>query len=108
MRRWEYNSKDSKWDYIRFPLNMGDTRDLPPGALLHHSVLERKQLFPETYRPENQTSIGVEDMHLTDALSRAIRNGTKARKDDIFLGYAASEGNINERDRVFEIMPPTK
>ena len=47
IRRWEYFAdKAEQWQYVRFPLNMGGCRDIPPGALFHHAVLDRMAHFP--------------------------------------------------------------
>ncbi|MCJ1243570.1 hypothetical protein MMC30_000767 [Trapelia coarctata] len=50
IKRWEYVK--GIWDYVTFPLNKGATRDIPPGAVFHHSLLERMQAS-QTYRPKN-------------------------------------------------------
>jgi len=42
-----------KWVSRYFPPNMGDTRDIPPNATLHPSVLHRHR-ENATYRPTNQ------------------------------------------------------
>jgi hypothetical protein len=41
------------WKYVTFPLNKGQTRDIPPGAHFHHSLLERMK-NPKDYRPTNE------------------------------------------------------
>ncbi|KAG9192994.1 hypothetical protein G6011_11728 [Alternaria panax] len=55
-RRWELRwSKETfayKWDLISLPLNGGSGRDLPYGALLHNSLLERLHRDPN-YHPSN-------------------------------------------------------
>ncbi|PHH81807.1 hypothetical protein CDD82_7792 [Ophiocordyceps australis] len=48
--RWELE-RDS-WVYRRFPLNMGDTRDIPKDAVLHESLIWRLR-NDTTYRPKN-------------------------------------------------------
>lgn len=40
------------WNYVFLPLNQGACRDIPPGAVYHHSVLERMHLNKE-YDPKN-------------------------------------------------------
>lgn len=43
---------------MTFPPNMGDTRDIPSGAIFHDSV--RRRLSETKYRPKNQ---GIEALH---------------------------------------------
>lgn len=43
---------DGSWKAIRFPLPMGETRDVPDDVKIHHTVLRRMQA-DETYRPGN-------------------------------------------------------
>lgn len=50
IKRWEYVK--GMWKYVTFPLNKGATRDIPPHATFHPSVLERLQAS-EKYRPKN-------------------------------------------------------
>lgn len=40
------------WKYTGYPLNKGATRDIPPGAHFHQSLLERMQMSAG-YRPKN-------------------------------------------------------
>jgi hypothetical protein len=42
--------KDGTWKPISWPLPMGETRDMPDNALVHHSVIRRMQA-DKTYRP---------------------------------------------------------
>jgi hypothetical protein len=66
------------WSYATFPLNKGGRRDIPDGALIHHSVLERTGLFPPVlklpYQPNNQLfvkgneSAKVKEWSLNDVL----------------------------------------
>ncbi|KAH0846114.1 hypothetical protein FOPE_11355 [Fonsecaea pedrosoi] len=44
--------QDGKWKAIRWPLPMGETRDIPDDAQIHISVIRRMQADP-TYRPGN-------------------------------------------------------
>ncbi|KAK2036328.1 hypothetical protein LZ31DRAFT_601367 [Colletotrichum somersetense] len=48
--RWEL--EDSGWKNVRFPLNKGQTRDIPKDAVLHESLLWRLKNDP-TYCPGN-------------------------------------------------------
>ncbi|EXJ92752.1 hypothetical protein A1O3_01304 [Capronia epimyces CBS 606.96] len=41
-----------KWRAIRWPLPMGETRDIPADAQIHNSVIKRMQMCPD-YRPGN-------------------------------------------------------
>ena len=43
---------DGTWKAIRWPLPMGETRDIPHNAQIHHSVIKRMQANPD-YRPGN-------------------------------------------------------
>ncbi|KAI9759516.1 MAG: hypothetical protein M4579_002275 [Chaenotheca gracillima] len=43
---------DGSWKPIRWPLPMGETRDIPDGAWIHNSVLKRMDAN-ENYRPGN-------------------------------------------------------
>ncbi|ETI23807.1 hypothetical protein G647_05613 [Cladophialophora carrionii CBS 160.54] len=44
--------QDGKWKAIRWPLPMGETRDIPDDAQIHISVIRRMQANPH-YRPGN-------------------------------------------------------
>lgn len=48
--RWEL--EENKWRNVRFPLNKGNARDIPPDAVLHHSVVWRLNNDPN-YHPRN-------------------------------------------------------
>ncbi|KAI0167088.1 hypothetical protein GGR52DRAFT_575053 [Hypoxylon sp. FL1284] len=48
--RWEL--ENNEWRNVRFPLNMGNTRDIPPDAVLHESLLWRLH-NNATYHPPN-------------------------------------------------------
>ena len=48
--RWELEGDG--WRNVRFPLNKGSTRDIPPDAVLHASLLWRLQNDP-SYHPKN-------------------------------------------------------
>lgn len=43
---------DGSWKAITFPLPMGEVRDLPEGAKIHHSAIKRMKAN-ENYRPGN-------------------------------------------------------
>lgn len=43
---------DGSWKAIRWPLPMGETRDIPSNAQIHRSVIRRMQTNPD-YRPGN-------------------------------------------------------
>ena len=66
IRRWEYLPKPDKagqhWKFFWWPLNCGNYRDVPPKALVHHSLLERFAEFGPTsshpYRPNNDVNFG--------------------------------------------------
>ncbi|KAF9874997.1 hypothetical protein CkaCkLH20_07691 [Colletotrichum karsti] len=49
--RWELDEK-GEWEDIRFPLNKGETRDIPPSAVLHESLLWRLA-NDDKYHPKN-------------------------------------------------------
>lgn len=48
--RWELEGDD--WRNVRFPLNGGNTRDIPRDAVLHASLLWRLRNDP-SYHPKN-------------------------------------------------------
>ncbi|PKS08133.1 hypothetical protein jhhlp_005408 [Lomentospora prolificans] len=48
--RWEL--EDNEWVNVRFPMNKGSTRDIPPDAVLHESLVYRLQKEPN-YSPAN-------------------------------------------------------
>ncbi|CAI6096052.1 unnamed protein product [Clonostachys chloroleuca] len=48
--RWELTQKG--WVDVRFPLNMGSTRDIPPDAVMHQSLVWRLN-NDESYSPPN-------------------------------------------------------
>lgn len=49
---------DGKWVKMTFPPNLGGTRDIPKGAVFHHSVIKR--MSESKYLPKNQ---GIEALH---------------------------------------------
>lgn len=60
IKRWEYvksplNPESPMWDYIGWPPNRGERRDIPSTALFHHSVISRMRLSPdpENHRPKH-------------------------------------------------------
>ncbi|KAI0110078.1 hypothetical protein F4814DRAFT_461239 [Daldinia grandis] len=50
--RWELFHRHNEWRNIRFPLNAGSTRDIPPDAVLHESLLWRLK-NEVSYQPQN-------------------------------------------------------
>ncbi|KAI8248150.1 hypothetical protein K4K53_001090 [Colletotrichum sp. SAR 10_77] len=45
--------KDTEtWEWVRFPLNRGQTRDIPRDAILHHSLIQ-KLYTDDDYMPQN-------------------------------------------------------
>ncbi|KAF6833794.1 sporulation associated protein [Colletotrichum musicola] len=52
IQRWELN-KEGAWEWTRLPLNMGNTRDIPRAAILHHSLVERLRTKRLDYNPPN-------------------------------------------------------
>lgn len=44
--------ENGTWKAIRWPLPKGETRDIPPNAIIHSSVIKR-MLADDTYRPGN-------------------------------------------------------
>lgn len=48
--RWELEKNE--WVNVRFPLNGGATRDIPPDAVLHESLLWRLR-SDDSYQPPN-------------------------------------------------------
>jgi hypothetical protein len=51
IKRWEF--VDNEWQFIRFPLNKGNTRDIPRDALLHQSLILRLDNPKLAYSPTN-------------------------------------------------------
>ncbi|KAL2392867.1 hypothetical protein ABEF93_002193 [Exophiala dermatitidis] len=43
---------EGRWRAIRWPLPMGETRDIPPDAQIHNTVIKRMEARPD-YRPGN-------------------------------------------------------
>ncbi|KAH9237114.1 hypothetical protein K456DRAFT_1781146, partial [Colletotrichum gloeosporioides 23] len=54
IKRWELTHvKDTEtWEWVRFPLNRGQTRDIPRDAILHHSLIQ-KLYTDDDYMPQN-------------------------------------------------------
>ncbi|KAI0379934.1 hypothetical protein F5Y04DRAFT_282404 [Hypomontagnella monticulosa] len=50
--RWELEHERNEWSNIRFPLNRGNTRDIPRDAVLHESLVWRLHNDP-LYHPKN-------------------------------------------------------
>ncbi|XXH00293.1 hypothetical protein Hte_006635 [Hypoxylon texense] len=53
--RWEL--ENNEWRNVRFPLNKGATRDIPPDAVLHESLLWRLRNNPYYHPPNNHGGI---------------------------------------------------
>ena len=126
IRRWEYDIKKlgkPEWQYVTFPLNKGETRDIPHGtidipdsatkiphsATFHYSVIERMQLSPNTDHPKNQTSIGNE---LSPDTYRP-KNQTSIGNDNLKLHEAISQaiknGTAPRKDGIYlEYSPDVK
>ena len=86
IKRWEYRKEKGKyqWCYDTFPLNMGGTRDIPPGATLHYSVLERMKDVSE-YRPTNDVNVTRTIPSLTDVTVKSLKH--------VELDYAVDEAS---------------
>ena len=65
---------------MRFPLNGGAYRDIPPGALFHHSVIERMQEFPGGYKPQNDISLESRVLRLDQSVPVELRPGDSPPK----------------------------
>ncbi|KAI1391181.1 uncharacterized protein F4822DRAFT_176966 [Hypoxylon trugodes] len=50
--RWELDHEHNEWFHVRFPLNAANTRDIPPDAVLHESLLWRLR-NDKSYQPRN-------------------------------------------------------
>ncbi|KAL9614168.1 MAG: hypothetical protein Q9167_001320 [Letrouitia subvulpina] len=97
IKRWEYYPKTG-WRYVRLPLNKGATRDIPPGALLHHSVIERLQYFSDSYRPRNDVSVHAHLCHLSDAVPHVIEYGDTPPKKGPFFMHHDQQDDDKETD----------
>ena len=100
VRRWEY-SVGRGWEYIRLPLNKGATRDIPPGALLHHSVIERLQYFPDGYHPKNDASVPTRSWHLHKTAPRAVEYGGSPPKQGPYFVSHNNQDTVEETDRIY-------
>ena len=99
------------WNYVLFPLNAGATRDIPPGAVFHHSVLERMHLDPH-YRPENAIFMHEErnkPITIRDAETRPDKEPTEytalitpAKKRFVFHPFEGSDKKP-KKDRIYQI-----
>ncbi|EQB53336.1 hypothetical protein CGLO_06941 [Colletotrichum gloeosporioides Cg-14] len=83
----------SHWHWQMFPLNMGETRDIPCDAVLHSSLVERIKKRP-TYRPVNNSGEidGKETPYclITDnkqEISPKIIERPPAESEDLYRGY---------------------
>lgn len=58
--RWQLDPESNTWNYLRWPPNMGGTRDIPLGSAIHTSAIERMNVFERNpkvfYDPQNQIS----------------------------------------------------
>ncbi|KAG8527547.1 uncharacterized protein KY384_007699 [Bacidia gigantensis] len=86
IKRWELDS--GTWQYTASPLNKGGRRDVPIGAVFHHSLIERLALFEKTYRPLNFIGKGKSahhHWHLEDVKREPVENGDPRPKEGPFL-----------------------
>ncbi|KAH0432491.1 hypothetical protein CcaCcLH18_06398 [Colletotrichum camelliae] len=55
IKRWEL--EDGQWENVRFPLNKGETRDIPKDAVLHESLLYRLKKVNDYCPPNNHGGV---------------------------------------------------
>ncbi|KAF0329371.1 sporulation associated protein [Colletotrichum asianum] len=67
------DDKTKTWEWIRFPLNKGATRDIPKDATFHESLFQ-KLCHDETYRPQNNHGDGKPCLV-------TIKNGRKVKSE---------------------------
>ncbi len=99
-----HNKKTAAWEwqYKTFPLNKGDSRDIPEGALFHHSVVERMQRF-HTYRPENQLTVGKEGLNLNKVLLGSANGNTIGNAQREYPVEYNKKG-LRDTEKVFRIV----
>ncbi|KAI8309150.1 hypothetical protein K4K59_009397 [Colletotrichum sp. SAR11_240] len=109
IRRWESKFVDGKykWEWVRFPLNRGSSRDIPVDATLHHTLFE-KLLRDPTYNPKNQHGEN-EDRCLDKAsmneaaIAKVYRKATADHPDHCtyqFESYARAEDDKRKAERL--------
>lgn len=123
VKRWELIN--AKWKYVSFPVNMGNTRDIPINALFHHSVIERLRQFPN-YSPRNDIwindiRIGDEKKHFKDIDLQEHEHGQQRStgkphfvyQDELTLGSVRETENCDypvgpqKTDRIYTVaLPP--
>jgi hypothetical protein len=118
VKRWELYK--SGWKYVSFPVNMGNTRDIPSNALFHHSVIERLRQFPN-YTPPNDVWIGSEKKHFKDidlqehehGQQRSTREPHFVYQDELTIGSVRETENCEypvgpqKTDRIYTVaLPP--
>jgi len=99
------SARDGPWSYTTFPLNFGGRRDIPPGALIHHSVLERMMKFDAhsklTYRPNNELFVkDNESVTHKWHLDQVSVEGHRVEEDDAVLvgGRSSSKKPLLKKD----------
>jgi hypothetical protein len=103
VKRWELFG--SRWEYVSFPLNMGNPRDIPANAHFHHSVIERLRQFPD-YRPRNK--IGGEKELFKDINLQKHKHGQQRPTGESHFVYH-NELTIGPQktDRIYTVaLPP--
>jgi hypothetical protein len=118
VKRWELYK--SGWKYVSFPVNMGNTRDIPANALFHHSVIERLRQFPG-YNPRNDIWIGGEKKLFKDINFQKHEHGQQRStgephfvyRDDLTIGSVRETENCEypigaqKTDRIYTVaLPP--
>ena len=97
IKRWEYIECPKKpgtynWNYIGWPPNKGERRDIPATALFHRSVIDRMDLSPdpnpekyrtELYRPNNSLWVHDSSAQLTKGVSKATSAPSEADNPNV-------------------------
>lgn len=106
IRRWEFDYAKNEWHQQRWPLNTAGTRDIPPGALFHRSVIDRMRLFSDSYQPHNDISQGIKSLR-----NQRLRLGDVEKADDgvpyfkaITTSQRRADGDpVEEQDTLYEL-----
>jgi hypothetical protein len=119
VKRWELYK--SGWKYVSFPVNMGNTRDIPSNALFHHSVIERLRQF-SNYTPPNDVWIGSEKKHFKDidfqehehGQQRSTKESHFVYQDELTIGSVRETENCEypvgpqKTDRIYTVTLPAR
>jgi hypothetical protein len=118
VKRWEL--ENLVWKYVSFPLNMGSTRDIPPNAFFHHSIIERLRQFPN-YKPPNDIWIGKDKKSFKDINVQKHEHGQQSStgephfvyQDELTIGSVRETENCDypigpqKTDRIYTVaLPP--